>query len=81
MLEDVAMFMECQMCGATHRMGPNRYDGQFIAAYKLQVCSACFHGNWDGWSPLFEGKLEAHLKAQGIALPQRNSLGWYPRGM
>lgn len=69
----------CQMCGSRFQFGPHRYDGKFIRSYQLMVCRPCHEGNHDGWSPLFEAKLERHLEERGIPLPARNTTQLYPR--
>jgi hypothetical protein len=79
--QDEFRIMEtCAMCGSSFQFGPHIYDGKFIAAYQISVCRSCFESNWDGWAPHYEARLEAHLKAKGIPLPNRNAEGFYPRG-
>ena len=67
------------MCGLKFQMGPHVYDGKYISHYKISVCKGCWDGNWDGWAPEFEKKLLAHLKTEGISIPDRNEKGWLPR--
>ncbi|UOA17445.1 hypothetical protein DSM14862_00190 [Sulfitobacter indolifex] len=71
----------CDVCGSRHQMGPGRYDGKFIPAYKMQVCMPCFKMNWDGWAPIHEPKVITHLNEKNIPIPARNAAGWLPRGM
>jgi hypothetical protein len=69
----------CQLCGRQHFFGDDhRYDGKFIAAYKIQVCKGCLDGNFDGLAPHYEEAFEAHLAKHGIPVPQRNAKGLYP---
>lgn len=70
----------CDLCGRSFQMGPHLYDGEWIPQYQMSFCRSCFEGNWDGIGPVYEGRLEAHLKAHEIPLPKRNGKGWYPRG-
>ena len=60
-------------------MGPNRYDGKYIPRYKINVCMTCYEGNWDEWAPGCENKLIAHLRAEGLPIPERNKKGLLPR--
>src|SRR5947208_12967874 len=53
---------ECGLCGGRFQYGPHRYEGHFIARYKLVACDRCWHGNADGWGPVAEPKVLAHLK-------------------
>ena len=78
MTEPKFMF-NCQLCGASFQFGPHNHNGKHIARYQLTVCSTCWAGNHDGWAPSFEPKFLEHLKTKGIAAPERNSDGWYPR--
>ena len=69
----------CGVCGSSFQFGPHRYDGRHIPMYKLTVCSSCYDANWDGWGPVWEARIIAHLNRQGIPVPQRNAKGWIPR--
>lgn len=73
------IMIDCQMCGASFQFGPHVYNGRHIARYELTVCDTCWVGNHDGWSPMLESKLLEHLKSKGIAIPECNSAGRYPR--
>lgn len=79
-MEDAKFQQKCQICGCIFRFGPHIYHGRRIAKYELMVCRACWIGNWDGWSPEWDERLETHLSARGIPLPERNRNGCYPRG-
>ena len=73
-------FMQtCEVCGGGFQFGPHIYDGHYISAYRLRVCSGCYRGNWDGWAPHFEDAVTKHLRAAGDPLPERNSKGLLPR--
>ena len=78
MTEPKFMF-NCQLCGASFQFGPHVYSGKHIARYDLTVCGACWAGNHDGWPPSLEPKFLEHLKSKGVAVPERNSAGWYSR--
>jgi len=39
---------ECGLCGGRFQYGPHRYEGHFIARYKLVACDRCWQGNADG---------------------------------
>jgi hypothetical protein len=69
----------CFTCGGTFRFGPHVYDGHHIAAYKFNVCSGCWSGNWDGWAPHYERKILIHLAENGLPIPARNAAGYLPR--
>lgn len=73
------MMFTCDMCGSKYQFGNHVYDGKRIPRYKLDVCMTCYEGNWDGWAPHFERRLEDHLKNHNIPPPERNEKGWYPR--
>jgi len=70
---------ECGLCGGRFQYGPHRYEGHFVARYKLVACDRCWHGNADGWGPAAELKVLAHLKRNWIAVPERNEKGLLPR--
>src|SRR2546426_6855654 len=70
---------ECGLCGGRFQYGPHRYEGHFIARYKLVACDGCWHGNAGGWGPAAEPKVLAHLKRNWIAVPERNEKGLLPR--
>ncbi len=55
------------------------YEGKHISRFKIEVCSACYDSNWDGWAPSYEEKLIKHLKDKGLPVPDRNTKGWLPR--
>ncbi len=69
----------CFMCGSPFQMGPHLYEGEFIRHYQVSICSTCYKGNWDGWAPHYEHRLVAHLKKNGLPIPERNAKGWLPR--
>jgi hypothetical protein len=71
---------QCFMCGEEYQFGPHRYEGKNIPRYNIGVCNICYEANWDGWAPPeYENKLIAHLKKEGIPIPERNEKGWLPR--
>jgi hypothetical protein len=56
-------FMQhCELCGTNVQFGAHIYDGKFIPAYKLFVCSSCYAANWDGWAPNYESAVTRHLR-------------------
>lgn len=69
----------CDICGTQYQMGPNRYDGKYISAYKLNACGTCYRSNHDGWNPGLEEQLREHFQTHGVEEPARNSSGLYPR--
>lgn len=73
-----AVMITCDLCTRSFQFGPHRYDGKPLNHYQMSVCSICLSSNWDGVGPIYEPIFEAHLIAHSIALPQRNSKGWYP---
>jgi hypothetical protein len=79
MVDEHKIMYPCFMCGRSFQMGPHRYDGKYIARYKISVCSGCWGSNWDGWGPHQEMLLVAHIRAEGIDMPDRNEKGWLPR--
>lgn len=78
MVEHKAM-MRCFICDSEYQFGPHLYKGKYISRYKINVCKICYQGNWDGWGPDCEDRLIAHLKKEGIPIPERNTEGWLPR--
>jgi hypothetical protein len=75
-----AKFMQsCGVCNAQFQFGPHIYDGKHLSRYGLTVCSGCYSGNYDGWGPMAEKQLLAHLAAKGLPVPERNAAGWLPR--
>ena len=78
-MNEPKFMFNCQLCGASFQFGPHVYSGKHIARYDLTVCGACWAGNHDGWSPSLEPKFLEHLKSKGVAVPERNSAGWYSR--
>ena len=73
-----AIFIKCDLCKRPFQFGPHRYDGKPLNHYQMNVCSTCLSSNWDGVGSFHEPIFEAHLKAKGIPLPQKNRKGWYP---
>jgi hypothetical protein len=78
-MSEFKFMVRCFMCGSEFQMGPHRYDGKHIPRYKIDVCRACYDGNWDGWAPHCEERLIEHLEKEGISIPKRNKRGWIPR--
>ena len=72
---------KCDVCDASYQHGPHRYEGHSLSLYgKIFACDLCWNGNHDGWAPALEACLLAHLKRQGLPVPQRNEKGLLPRG-
>jgi hypothetical protein len=69
----------CFTCGQGYQYGPSIYAGEHLPTYDVAVCSTCYGANWDGWAPVHERKLLAHLVATGRPVPSRNAKGWLPR--
>jgi hypothetical protein len=69
----------CFTCGGSFCFGPHIYEGHHIDAYKINVYSVCWNGNWDGWVPRYERKILAHLAENGLPVPARNAAGYLPR--
>jgi len=69
----------CFMCGTTFDFGPHVYNGKQINSYNIIVCTSCYAGNHDGWSPHCEKKLLIHIKEHNLTLPKRNQSGLLPR--
>jgi hypothetical protein len=69
----------CQVCAQQFQHGPHIYDGKYIPAYGIMVCTGCYQGNWDGWAPQFEPAVTRKLKESGKPLPPRNPQGLLPR--
>jgi len=70
---------KCDLCDRLFLFGPGRYKGKYIQRYEMTLCNSCFKRNWDGFAPGLEVQFIAHMKSKGIALPERNDNGWYPR--
>ena len=71
------MMPRCDLCGSPHQMGPNRFNGEFLSHYRMQVCNSCLGGHVNGIPRAFELRFVAHLEKHGIALPERNKRGLY----
>jgi hypothetical protein len=69
----------CFTCGTQFEHGMGRFRGHPVPAYEFSVCSSCWAGSWDGWGPVHEPKIIAHMKALGRPRPARNDKGWLPR--
>jgi hypothetical protein len=78
MSDTVKVMQKCEVCDSSVQFGPQRYCGKFIQLYGLFACDDCLKGNWDGWGPVAEVKILAHLHKHGIAIPPRNKKGWLP---
>jgi len=70
----------CFFCNKSCHVGYGVYEGKMNQTYRIFVCHSCSEGNWDGWAPRHEAKLIAHLKANGMDIPERNEKGWLPHG-
>ncbi len=70
---------QCDLCGDSFQYGTQRYDGQYLPHYEMFLCEGCYKENWDGFTPGLEAQFIAHMKSKGIALPERNDEGCYPR--
>lgn len=78
-MEDIRVMQKCGLCAKSYQMGANRYDGQYIAKYELNVCDNCYSSNRDGWGPRAEKIILSHLEQKGIPVPERNQKDWLPR--
>ncbi len=70
---------DCPVCGSKYQFGPHIYNGHVLQGWDICVCSICYEGNWDGWTPYYEPKLLAILKEKNIEPPARNAKGFFPR--
>ena len=68
----------CDLCGTLRQMGPNRFHGEVITHYQMQICHRCLDGHSRGIPHGLEARFVAHLQKHGIALPGRNDSGLYP---
>jgi hypothetical protein len=66
---------KCFLCDNTFTFGPYRYEGRYVRPLHVHICDCCLLPNQDGLAPDYEPKLLAHLSAQGLPLPARNSNG------
>lgn len=66
------MEYKCDLCGRTGSGNISRLSN------KLFFCSNCRDIHWDGVGPAQEEKFVAALLKAEVALPQRNSKGWFP---
>ena len=63
-----------------YKDGPHVHEGHVLHRYGgIAVCSTCWNGNEDGWSPNCEERLLRILKEKGLKEPPRNANGWLPR--
>jgi hypothetical protein len=79
MSDSLKIMVKCDVCETSFQFGRHIYDGKFIPTYQIQVCSGCYEANWDGWGPLAEPIILAHLEKKGLPVPRRNGKGWLPR--
>lgn len=70
---------QCFCCNRKFKFGQGAYHGRRVLGYDMMVCSNCYDANWDGWAPLYTGKILNHLQEKGLEPPTRNSSGWLPR--
>jgi hypothetical protein len=68
----------CELCGDPHQMGPDRYDGEVLSRYQMEVCHRCLRAHSKGLPRALESRLIAHLEEHGIPLPERNPKGLFP---
>ena len=71
--------VKCQVCGGAFQFGEGLYSGRFIKYYEMSVCDVCWSANWDGWGPRAEPSVRKHMNERGLAFPERNAKGWFPR--
>jgi hypothetical protein len=69
----------CKLCGAEVNNGQGRYELREARGYRLWVCDTCWKSNWDGWNPMHEHFLLAHLSSKNLPVPERLSNGLLPR--
>lgn len=69
----------CKLCQNQYQYGPHIYDGIYIKCYDIHVCLTCYKSNRDGWNHDAALKLIAHLKKNGLPIPDTNDKGWLPR--
>ena len=68
----------CDVCGGSFEFGPTRYAGKWLRRYEMFACDGCLRGNHDGWGPIAEARIVAHLNRKGVRAPARNEKGWLP---
>jgi hypothetical protein len=77
-MTEPALMSICEVCYTSFQYGPHRYAGRWLKRYQLLACDGCLRGNQDGWGPMIEPRILAHLKSKGIDAPARNEKGWLP---
>lgn len=80
-IENGKCMIDCFLCGRDFQHGQHRYQGRNAHYYGFMVCDTCWEANWDGWGPVWEPKIIAHLNVNGIPIPRRNEAGWLPRDL
>ncbi|NCF43546.1 MAG: hypothetical protein GWP70_01820 [Proteobacteria bacterium] len=50
-----------------------------VAAYRISICTECWHGAHDGWPQSAEPVLFQALAKQGLLIPDRNEANRLPR--
>lgn len=69
----------CFLCSRQFQYGSHLYDGKHIPAYNMSVCMNCYKASHDGWAPIYDAKILAHLKEKGLPTPERQKDGYLPR--
>lgn len=77
-MDETEIKERCFFCNRLFHFGNHKYYGEYVAKYKLSICSSCKSSNHDGLNPSYNKKFEDHLKTNNIPIPERNAKGWYP---
>ena len=68
----------CYTCQQPNDYYQHRYDLRINHTYGVFICRTCREGNWDGWQPSLEERLEKSLEENNLPTPKRNNLGLLP---
>jgi hypothetical protein len=71
----------CLRCKNSVSMGGGKWTAKASETYKGYICNSCWEFNHDGFSEWFDHNIEEHCRSKGIAPPERDLHGCYPRGL
>lgn len=68
---------ECFVCSREYQVGPHRFAGRIVQAWRIKLCERCEAVNHDGIVLEQHPRLLKHLTDAGIAITL-NERGWLP---
>jgi hypothetical protein len=68
----------CFCCNIAFQFGPYWYEGRFLPAYQVTLCTYCYDRAKTGWLFRHEARLLDWLKQSGLPVPDRLPNGRLP---